>query len=176
MTIEAGINGPIYEEAVKGLQRERGIEQGRELVPAIHTALNALMDDNVAVDASGRAVHHNGLSKITVYLNPDSNGERVSVNLARYVRDRNRRVFMNVFGLDTYIDVYPDRVNLRTIATVPQKTMASYESMRIPTGVRIPEAPPYEIREATLEEMQYIDSFVDVLYDPEMVERIGNKL
>ncbi len=176
MTIEAGIRGPIYDEAIKGLEIKKGVEQGRTMVPAINTMLNALVDDHVLKDENGRAVHEGrGWSKITVYLKADRRGtEAPYVNLTRHIRSR--RVDMWVSGLDTTIHVGEEKIELQTLATVPQKAMSSYESMRIPAGTRIPGAPPYEIREATLEEVQHIDNFVDVLYNPDMVERIGNKL
>lgn len=176
MTIEAGIRGPILDEARKGLQTKKGVEEGRTMVPAINTMLNALIDDHVLKDENGRAEHDGrGWSKITVYLKAAKRGaEAPHVNLMRHVRSRRVDVFVS--GLDTTIHVGEEKIELQTLATVPQKAMSSYESMHIPAGARIPGAPPYETREATLEEVQYIDNFVDVLYNPEMVERVGNKL
>jgi hypothetical protein len=174
MSLEAGIRGPILDEATKGLQRRRSIEQGRTLVPPIHTTLNQFLNENVKRDKNGQPVHDGrGWSQITIYLKPETDGEEIFVNLIRHVKSQNNRVDIFVDGLDTTIRVEPEKIELATTRTVPQRTKTFYESMRAPTGSSEPSAPPFEIREATLEEVKYVTGLAEILTDPFKIKRIG---
>lgn len=174
MTIEAGIHGPILEEAKKARLRQASIEEGRKIVPDIHQKLTQLFDENVLRNNDGEQIHfYRGWSAITVYLKPDEDGDKTIIYVLRHVSAGDLHV--NVFDLDTNIRIGAENIILKTKATVPQRQLAAYESMRIPTGSTTPGAPPFEQREATLEEVGYIGELIDVMSDPSQVERIGNR-
>lgn len=175
MAVEARIDGPILDEARKGRQKEKSVEQGREKAPTIHKSLNELFDKNVLRDEAGSETHDGrGWAKITVYLKPEETGYQPGVNLIRHVQSN--RIDVWIEGLETIIYVNNDKIILTTLETVPQRGIAPYETMRIPMGSRRPDAPPFQSREANLEEVGYIEELTGILTDPNRVERIGNKL